>query len=157
MSSLAIQAIITKGLTCGATTACQSGTVIMTGPWQLFCLTSMPEPVILPPGAAGGKTLQPGEIARLYQPVPDEWQYIQIPRDKEAEYFRKRKVVKVEFNFKSINITKEYSIPEEKAKIIYKLANMYNVTRDRITVGGSFIKRLYTTARVRVTGFRIKR
>ena len=154
MSTPAAQAIITKGLSCGRTTSCEGGTLVITGPFNLFCLTAMP-PRSMPIGG-GSRPMQPGEISQLYQPVPEEWQYIQVPREKEAEYFRRRKNVVISVNLGKFKTTKEYLVPEEKAKIMFNIVNALNVTRERMSVRVTNMKRIYTKAIVKLTSFRIK-
>jgi hypothetical protein len=148
---LAGQVIIMKGLSCGKTTACQSGTMITAGRFSLFCV--IPPPRSEPIGG-GSRPMMPGEISQLYQPVPPQDQYYVVPRELEAEYFRKRVPVKILWRMGDKSIEKEYMVPEDKAHYIVNVAAAYNVTRERISAKLSGMKRLYTRATVKLTNFR---
>ena len=155
---LAGQVIIMKGLSCGKTRACQAGTLLTAGSsFTLFCATPGNLPVLSEPIGGGSRPMQPGEISQLYQPVPPELQYYVVPRDKEAEYFRKRVPVVITFRYKEKEIVKEYMVPEEKARIIASVASAINVTKDRMSAKLSGLKRVYNRAVVKITNFRRER
>lgn len=152
MSSAAAQAIITKGLTCGRSTACESGTSITAGSFSLYCLTPMP---IQTPTGGGSRPMQPGEISQLYQVVPE--QYYVVNRNQEAEYFRTRIPVTIKLTMGKFKVDKEYLVPEERARVIVNIANVYNVTKDRMAVTFSNVRRTYTKALVKLSNFRVRR
>jgi len=156
----AAQAIITKGLSCGKTTACQSGTMLTAGPFTLFCVN----PVEDTGGGGGGgyypnhtRPLQPGEIQNLYQPVPDQEQYYVVPREKEAEYLRRFLPVRIEIKIGSKTVEKMYMVPQDKAQVLFNIVNVVNATKDRMKVVVSSMKRITTKAIVTVTNFRLRR
>ena len=159
----AAQAIITKGLSCGQTTACENGTMLTAGFLSLYCANPFKEP-----GGGGGggpgvggntvtRPLQPGEISQLYQPLPDSQQHYVVPRDQEAEYFRTFTPVKIELKIGKIEIDKQYMIPQGKARAIFNTVNMINATKDRVSASVSNIKRITSRVVVSVTNFALRR
>lgn len=157
----AAQAIITKGLSCGKTTACENGTMLTAGPFTLFCVN----PVVA--GGAGGgggyypktvtRPLQPGEIQHLYQPVPDKEQFYIVPREQEAEYLRRFLPVRIEIKIGKKTIEKQYMVPQDKARVLFNIVEVVNATKDRMKVMMSGMKRITTQAIVKVTNFRLRK
>lgn len=159
-SSNAAHAIITKGLTCGRTTACENGTMLTAGPFTLFCIN----PAVKPGGGGGGympnhvtRPLQPGEIAQLYQLVPDHQQFYVVPRDQEAEYFRQFLPVMITMSFGGVNVEKQYMVPRATSRAIFKSVSVMNATRDRMSVMVKGLKRLASRAIVTVTNFALRK
>ena len=155
MSTMAVKAVLLKGLTCGYTTACQSGTSITAGKFTLFCSTPLIRSEPLSTG--GSYPLQPGQILQLYQPVPDVDQYLVVPRNQEAEYFRQRVPVTVKLLLGDRSIEKEYLVPKEQAKIVVNVITLVNVTKERISASIKNIKRIYNRVAVKVSKFRRER
>ncbi len=157
----AAQAIITKGLSCGKTTACENGTMLTAGPFTLFCVN----PVTPREGGGGGgfypkavtRPLQPGEIQHLYQPVPDKEQFYIVPREQEAEYLRRFLPVRIEVKIGSKTVEKMYMVPQDKAQVLFNIVSMVNATKDRMKVIASSMKRITTKAIVTITNFRLRR
>lgn len=115
-------------------------------------------------GAGGGpyprpahNKFAPGEIANFYKPVPEALQYYVIPREKEAEYFRRHKLVKLEIKMGDMKVEKEFSVPEENIKYVVKGLNIMNTTMTNINVAASNVKRLATEAVVKVKNFKLKK
>lgn len=158
-SSNAAHAIITKGLTCGRTTACENGTMLTAGPFTLFCLNPAVDPGGGGPGGGSyvARPMQPGEIAQLYQPLPDWQQYYIVPRDQEAEYFRQFLPVMITMAFGNVNVEKQYMVPQAPARAIFKSVSVMNATRDRMSVMVSSLKRLTSRAIVTVTNFALRK
>jgi hypothetical protein len=156
----AAHAIITKGLTCGQTTACEYGTSITAGPFTLYCI-NVDGPVGGGPGGAGGsyvtRPLQPGEIHQLYQPLPDWQQYYVVPRDQEAEYLRRFLPVMIQMKFGNVEVEKQYMVPTEKARAIFKSVSVLNATRDRMSASAGNLKRVATRAIITVRNFVLRR
>lgn len=157
----AAHAIITKGLSCGQTTACENGTMITAGPFSLFCVNPIPEKQS---GGGGGympnhvvRPLQPGEIAQLYQPVPDQQQYYVVPRDQEAEYLRRYLPVRIELKIGNVEVEKQFMVTTDKARIIFNNVQMMNTTKERISVAVSGLTRVVTEIVVKVTNFALRR
>ena len=98
--------------------------------------------------------MMPGEIGQMYQPVPPQDQYYVVPREQEAEYLRKKIPVKIMWRMGEKTIEKEYLVPEAKAHTIVNVAAAYNVTKERMSVKLTGLKRLYTRAVVKLTNFR---
>lgn len=156
----AAHAIITKGLTCGQTTACEYGTSMTAGPFTLYCINPFPIPGSGGPGAGGSyvtRPLQPGEIAQLYQPLPDWQQYYIVPRDQEAEYLRRFLPVMITMKFGNVEVEKQYMVPTERARAIFKSVSVVNATRDRMSAAVHNLKRVTTRAVVVVSNFVLRR
>ena len=101
--------------------------------------------------------MMPGQISQLYQPVPNADQYYVVDRAKEAEYFRKRVPVTIAFKMGKYETDKVYMVPEDKARIIVNIANIYNVTKERMSVTLTNVRRSYTKAKVILSNFRLRR
>lgn len=162
MAGVAAHAIITKGLTCGRTTACENGTMLTAGPFSLFCVN--PPTGDASSGGGGGyipnvvtRPLQPGEIAQMYQPVPDQQQYYIVPRDQEAQYLRQYSPVMITLKLGSVEVEKQYMVPKGKARAIFNTVQVINTTKERISVFVSNLKRITSDAIVKVTNLRLRR
>ena len=156
----AAHAIITKGLTCGQTTACEFGTSITAGPFTLYCINPAPIGGGGPGGAGGSyvaRPLQPGEIHHLYQPLPDWQQYYIVPRDQEAEYLKRFLPVMITMKFGNVDVEKQYMVPTERARAIFKSVSVVNATRDRISASAGNLKRVAIRAIVTVSNFVLRR
>lgn len=157
--SLATTAIITKGLTCGhgPLDPCKSG--LITTAFSLYCTSTPPT---LPPSGGGGpyphdawNKFNPGEIQNFYKPV-DPTDYLLIPKDQEAEYFRRYAPVKITFKMGDILVEKEYRVPEERRKVVIKAFSMVDVTRDRINIAITNMKRVTKGIVLTVRNFRLR-
>jgi len=154
----AAQAIITKGLSCGKTTACENGTMITAGPFTLFCI----DPFLKKGGGGPGgfynvtRPLQPGEIQHLYQVLPDQQQYYVVPREKEAEYLRRYLPVLIEIKIGGTTIEKQYMVPQEKAQVLFNIVEVINATKDRMKAVVDSMKRITTRAVVTITNFKLR-
>jgi len=153
VSSLAAQKIITKGLDCGAA---KPG-IIQTH-FDLFCLGVFPD---RDERSGGGpypypawNRYEPGQIQDFYQPVEPD---LIVPRDQEAEYFRRKKIVVMKVNIGSFSFEKEYAVPIERTKIIVSIINVINTTQERFQIVVNSIKRIVTTIAVQVKKLRITR
>ena len=150
MGNLTTTAIITKGLHCGP--ACKG---IITSYFSLICKDAP-----LQKNSGGGP--YPGNawnkinsIQDFYKPV-EQQPYI-IPRDKEAEYFRKYKIVELKIKLGKNVVEKTYRVPEQKAKTIISIINLTNSTIDRIKVTINNLKRVITQISVKVKNLRKRR
>ncbi len=151
MSSLAATKIITKGLNCGS--ACDG---LITAHFSLYC--PVPGPVV---DSGGGpypypawNRYEPGEIQDFYQPVDPD---LIVPLDKEAEYFRRKKIIVMKVNIGTFKFEKEYAVPIERAKIIVFVANILNTTINRVKVAVNSIKRITSKIAIQVKKLRITR
>lgn len=104
------------------------------------------------PGTAHNK-FAPGEIQNFYQPVPQEY-YI-VPRDKEADFFRRYKVMTMKVQIGEKVYEKEYSVPEERADMVVSVLNFANTTIERVKATVTNIKTKTTQAVVKVKNFRL--
>ena len=152
--TLATTAIITGGLTCGhgPLDPCKSG--LITTPFSLYCTQ---ETVVA--GSGGGpypcdawNALPPGEVQNFYQEVPVEY-YI-VPRDKEAEYLRRYKKLKITLKMGNIVSEKEYMVPESRRRIIVEAFNLVDATGKRISMVVENIKKVSKNINVTLTKFR---
>ncbi len=134
----ATTAILTKGLSCGNTTGCESGTIITTK-FGLFCKIEITPPPVMPAGG-GSRVFAPGEIQNFYKPV--EQPYV-IPLDKEKDYFNNNSQhVKIMIKIGKIKTEREYVIPKNKTKYIIKILKVINNTINSIKVNINSIKRI---------------
>lgn len=159
--------IITNGLTCNpAGTACKNG--IITTFFSLYCVDAPipPEPKPQPPPVSGGggayprdawNKFNPGDIQKFFKPLNPEQQHYIIPRDQEARYFQRRKIIKLEINFGEKRIEKEYSVPEKRARVTVKVLDIANATLQSMTATVNNIKRITSNAVVYVKNIRLKK
>ena len=156
--SLATTAIITGGLTCGHAPLdpCKSG--IITSAFSLYCTVTAPPKQ---PSGGGGpyprdawNRLNPGEIQNFYQPVPVE--YYVVPRDKEEEYLRRYKPLKITFKMGDYSVEREYAVPEKKRNVVVKAFNMADVTRQRMNFAVSNVKKIAAEIKIVVRNFRLR-
>ena len=105
------------------------------------------------PGPAWNKT---GDIQNFYQPVLPEQQPYHIPMDKEADYFRKTKIITVDVNIKGMHVEKTYSVSEHTANRVVSVLNLLNVTRDRMGVKIQKLKKVATRAFVAIKNLRLR-
>jgi hypothetical protein len=137
-------AIITKGLTCSSGSTCRNG--IITTFFSLYYKQ---------PSTGGGgypkpawNKVEPGQLKNFYKPVPEE--YYLLPRDKEIDFFSKKKIVVMKINIGNINIEKEYSISETKSRKLIKVLNILNSTISNIEIGISNIKRFFIDVSIKI-------
>lgn len=158
--TLATTAIITKGLTCGhgPLDPCKHG--LITTPFSLYCTGIIPPPK---PSGGGGpypydawNKFNSGDIKNFYKPVSIDDYYI-IPRDQEERYFRRYKLIKITLKIGDFISEKEYSVPDNRAKAVFKVFNFINATKDRIDIVVNNIKRLTTEAVVKIKNLRMKK
>ena len=151
MSSLAATKIITKGLDCGS--ACDG---LITTHFSLYC------PSLGPLVDSGGgpypypawNRYEPGQIQDFYQPVEQD---LIVPRDQEAEYFRRKRIIVMKVNIGSFSFEKEYAVPIQRAKIIVSIINVINTTQERFQIAVNSIKRIVTAITIQVKKLRITR
>lgn len=157
--TLATTAIITGGLTCGhgPLGECRHG--IITSPFSLYCVTPS---IVKPPAEAGGpypceawNKLDPGEVQNFYQPVPEE--YYMVPRDKEEEYLRRYKKLKITLKFGNIVAEKEYLVPEKRRRVIVEAFNLADATRKRISLMVEGVKKITKDIIIRGSKFRLRK
>ncbi len=162
LGTAATTLITTRGLFIadGITSALEFGAGIT--PWFRLWLGSY-TPVLRQGTGGGSRVYEPGEIANLYKPIDpetgkriEEAEYYVVPRDKEADYFRKTKTVYVRFNFAGKEVERIYAINEDQAKILIEVINFANVTKERVSAAISGIKHVATEAIVKVGKLRVR-
>lgn len=157
VGSIATTAVITNGLHCGP--ACSG---IITSTFSLYCNVATVPPVVPPDtGSGGGGGYYPGPVQNRVD-IQDfytqtDQQYYQVPRDKEAEYFRKHVNVVVKIKLKDINIEKTYRVPEKRKYVIVKMFNVLNATQTRFVATVNNIKRIITKAEVIIRNIKVRK
>lgn len=108
--------------------------------------------------AAGGPVLQPGEIHNLYQPVKNvdsiRNTYTQPEYYVRPETPVKKNVVKLTFRFGEKETTKEYLVRAERLKIVVKLIDIVNRTKDKASIIVKGMKKLATRAKLGIKWIR---
>ena len=139
--------IITGGL---GRPACQG--MIINTPFQLACFVFIPPEPAKPTNDGGSIPLEPGEIQDFYQPVdlPSEGDFV------DPSVYGKR-VVKVIVRSKFLESEKEFMITEKQMKNIFKVANIVNVTKERMNVVFKGIRNIASRAVVTIKNLRLKR
>ena len=159
LGTYATTAIITKGLTCVPVAICQRG--LITTAFSLYC--NDPEPPKRPTGGGGGgfyprdawNKFNPGDIQNFYKPVDMEQFYI-VPRDQEAKYFRRFKIIKMAVKLGDYTFERDFSVPESKAHAVIKAAEVVNATFDNMKISASNIKHRLNDITMSVTKLRKK-
>ena len=133
-----------------------------TTPWVSLYLSEYIPPSTNYVAAVGSKVYAPGEIANLYLPIDPNTglrspEPFLVPMDKEADYFRKNKVITLKINFAGKQYESHYAVPEQQAKRIVEIVNFINATRSRVNVSVAKIKKLTTTAIVEAKNFKFTR
>lgn len=138
-------------------------------PWFRLYITEVPVP---PPvenyvAAVGSRVYAPGEIAQLYRPIdpntglPVGHQVGQepyfVPLDKEAEFFRKNKIVTFKINFAGRDIDRTYSVSEARANALVEAINIVNATKNRISIVASGVKKLANEAVIKVGKLKLRK
>ena len=156
LGNLTTTLIITGGMTGdhAPVDPCKHG--IITTAFSLYC-TGTP-PVIPSKGGGGGgyyphdawNRIDSGDVASFYKPVPENLQYYVVPRDQEANFFRRNKLIKLSVTLAGKTMEHEYSVSEKKAKIAIKVLNILDVTVSNINVTITNIKRFAIDAVIKV-------
>lgn len=138
-------------------------------PWFRLYISEAPPP---PPvdnyvAAVGSRVYAPGEIAKMYRPIdpatglPVGHQVGQepyyVPLDKEAEFFRRNKIVTFKINLAGRDLEKVYSVSEHRAKSIVEVVNMINATKKQVSVMTSGVKKIATEAVIKVRNVRLRK
>ena len=112
--------------------------------------------------AAGSRVYQPGEFQQSWKEINPEtglateepWL---VPRDQEDRYFNKGKIVTIKLVWGDKQLERQYPVNERVAKRIIEAANVINVTKQRIKIAASAIKRVATTAVVEARNMVLRR
>ena len=149
--SFATTTIITNGLHCGP--ACYG---IITTHFSLYC---GPPPAKLSVEGGGPYPYDAWnkvpDIHSFYQETPE--QFYEVPRDKEADFFRKHVNVTVKLNIKGINIEKVYRVPEKRKYTVVKLFNILNATQARMTASIKNLKAIINKAKISIRNLRVRK
>jgi len=151
MGNATTTAILTKGLTCGLFSACDS---IITTHFSLLC-----DELPLFGGGGGGpypldrpahNRLQPGKVQHFYKPVDD----LLLPLDREADYFKTYKNITLRVELKNFHMEKVFRVPEHHAQHIVTVIHLINVTKERVKAVVSALKRLSSKIMVKIEELR---
>lgn len=156
LGTAATTLITTKGLWIddGITSALEFGAGIT--PFFRLWVGPVPTPPVNPyVAAAGSRVFLPGEIQNLYKELRAEQQYYVIPRDQEAKYFQRNRLIKVHFSFAGKDIDRTYAVSENKARLAFKVINLMNDTKKRAHVSITNFKRVATMAKASVRNLRL--
>lgn len=156
--SLATTSIITKGLTGGS--ACSG---LITARFSLY----VHEEIVIPPkppveGGGGGPYPGPAwnkvsNIHQFFKPVPDHLQPYVIPRDQEANYFRKNTVVTFRVKFGETVTEKTYVVPHKRRQAVVRIFKLIDATRSKVAVTIGAINQIATRMKAFVSNVRVKR
>lgn len=150
----ATTAIITGGLDCSP--ACIG---LITTHFSLYCTEEPPRKLDSGGGpypADRGAWNQIQDIDNFYKPVPDQDPFI-VPRDQEADYFRRKQQVVIKFKIADIEVEKIYMVPEQRKKGIVTVFNLINVTQQRMSAAVKNLKKITTRALVVIKNLRMKK
>lgn len=154
VGSIATTAVITNGLHCGP--ACKG---IITTTFSLYCDVTAP-PVVPPtPGGGGGPYPRDAwnkisNVNDFYTPTKE--QFYEVPRDKEADYFRKQLTVTLKVSLGDIKVEKTYSVPEKRKNATVKFFNILNATQSRMNAQISKLKTVINRAKVTIRNIRVR-
>lgn len=156
--SLAAQAIITNGLSCGTSTACQSGTMLTAGPFSLFCVIAEPEPVIAGTNVGGGGHAANGWIG---QPTYNQPVVLPQPDNQEetvvidpSKFLGNKAPVTLKFKMGSFEKETIYLVDMNKRTVIVTIINLANVTKSKITARITGLTKIFTGVSVRIKNLR---
>lgn len=151
LGTIATTSIITKGLDCGP--ACAG---VLTGHFSLYCDIV----VVPPPNLGGGGGGYPraawnkfDSAQDFYQPVKD--QYYEVPREEEANFFRKYVNVTLKINIGEIKVEKTYRVPEKRAHTTLRFFNLLNVTQERYKATITNLTNIINKAKIKFYNLRV--
>lgn len=149
-----LNGLLTKGLGVDLP-ACKT---LITMQFNLFTLD-----VSVPLGSAGyggSPPLAPGEIHDFYKPIDPET----FPDPLDPSFFTNpivtgeprtvKEIVTIKMKIGDRIIEKEFAVPKKRIKIIVKVANIINSTRDKFNIVISNIKRVKNNITTRIFNFR---
>ena len=143
--------IITNGLGLNACTG-----MIITTQFHLFGFEVVVPPVQTPFEGGGSFPLAPGEIQGFYKPVqPGELPFL-TPYDYDPLAKKKRHVI-MSVTFGERKIEKEYLVSDKRANTVVSVINLLNNTKQKISVVAAGLKRITTSAIIRIKNLRRKR
>lgn len=156
LGTAATTLITTRGLWIddGITSALEFGAGIT--PWFRLWISELP-PVNNYVAAAGSYPLMPGQIQTLYRELPPQQQFYVIPRDQEAKYFQRNKIITVKFSIAGKDVEKIFAVNETRARMAFKVINLMNDTKARIHVYIKNVKHVASTAMFRIRNLRLAR
>lgn len=156
LGTAASTAIITKGLTCGSTTACEHGSIITTR-FGLFCsITLDPVVPIITPSGGGSRVFAPGEIQNFYKPVTFE-QPIMNPVEQNMDYLKQASHVIIRVKFGDTTNEKEYLISKNKAKYVVKVLSIINTTINKVKININDLKVIKNNILIQIKKLKLRK
>lgn len=144
---LAGKKIITHGLGVNYK-ACQG---IITTHFSLYCV-----PIEQPPTGGGGPYPAGGGAWNQFDSAKDIFQPVDQDRYDPEKTFKIKQRVVIRIDFKNFHTEKIYLVPIERARIIIKVANMFNVTRAMINISVKKVRRVLHNIKIAVFNLRRK-
>ena len=150
----AVVSVLTKGLTCGMSEACEGGTTMTAPYFTLWCKNNLARNIRGGGGVAYPNALS-GDVARATAPN------INVPQsDPDLIYIDPKKVmgrrvpVKMKFKMGDYEVEKIYTVSTSKAEILIKMMNLVNASKHKMSATMTNLKRktgklsiLYTRGR----------
>lgn len=154
VGSFATTSIITKGLHKGP--AC---TGVIMSRFSLYC--NIAPPVVIPsPPKGGGGGQYPGSawnkitnIHDFFKPTKE--QLYDVPRDQEADYFRKNLTITLKVKLGDTSVEKIYKVPEKRVSSTVRVFNMMNATQARMVATIRNMRRVVHRIKVNIRGLRL--
>jgi hypothetical protein len=148
MAGIVTTKIITGGLGVGFK-ACEG---LITTYFSLYCVPVAPP--VPPTGGGGGPYPGPAwnkvdNIQNFYQPVKDIY-------DPDAMYKTKKQVI-IKVDFGTFHMEKIYLVPIQRADTLVAVLNVLNVTRARINIGVSKLRRVLHNIKISIYGLKRKK
>jgi len=148
MAGIVTTKIITGGLGIGFK-ACEG---LITTHFSLYCRPITPP--VPPTGGGGGPYPGPAwnkvdNIQNFYQPVKDIY-------DPDAMYKTKKQVI-LKIDIGNIHVEKIYLVPIQRADTLVTVLNVLNVTRARINVGISRLRKVLHNIKVSIYNLKRKK
>ena len=138
----AVISVLTKGLTCGVTSACEGGTTMTAGLFTLWCGPVEAPP---PPPTSGGGPAFPNALSGG---VPNNMPTLNYPNSPpDLVYIDPNKVmgrripVKMNFKMGEYKVEKIYTVSTSKADVLISVMNFVTSSKKKMNVSMMNLKR----------------
>ena len=138
----AVISVLTKGLTCGVTTACEGGTTMTAGLFTIWCGPVDPPPA---PTSGGGGPAYPNALSNGAVPTAPTLQYPVSQPD--LVYIDPNKVmgrrvpVTLKFKLGEYEVDKIYTVSTSKANVLVSMMNFVTSSKKKMSVSMANLKR----------------
>jgi len=132
----AVISVLTKGLTCGHTSACEGGTTMTAGMFTLWCGVDLTPPIV--PSTGGGSIAYANPLSNGALPTAPTLEYPQTTPD--LVYIDPNKVmgrrvpVKMKFKMGEYEVEKIYTVSTSKADVLVKAMNFVTTSKKKVSV-----------------------